>query len=85
MTNDGGTYPDPVTQHASRLSRLLAPLIDVAPSWIWRPANFRQLGPFSVHFCYGDEGRRTIEIDGRELLVGNRVRDPSTEQAGRYR
>jgi hypothetical protein len=63
----------------------MAPLIDAAPSWIWRPANFRQVGPLDIHFCYGHEGRRTVEVNGREILVGNRVRDPSAEQAGIYR
>lgn len=51
--------------HASRLSRLLAPLVDVAPAWIWRPANLRQLGLLDVHFCYGHDGHRAIEINGR--------------------
>lgn len=56
----------------SRLSRLLAPLVDVAPAWIWRPANFRQLGPLDIHFCFGHEGQRTVEINRREIIVGNR-------------
>jgi hypothetical protein len=55
-------------------------LIDAAPSWIWRPANFRQLGPLDVHFCYSGGGRRSVEINGREILVGNRRRDPSIER-----
>jgi hypothetical protein len=27
-----------------------------------------------VHFCY-DDGQRTVEIDGREVIRGRRVRD----------
>ena len=65
--------------HASRLSRRLAPLVDVAPAWIWRPANFRQLGPLDIHFCYGHNGHRTVEINGREIIAGNRVRNPDVE------
>jgi hypothetical protein len=65
------------------LSRLLALLIDVAPAWIWRSGNFRQPGSLDVHFCYGHDGQRTVEINGREIIVGNRARDPSHEQAKR--
>jgi hypothetical protein len=75
----GGAYPEAMSEHGwtpSRLSRLLAPLVDIAPAWIWRPANFRQLGPLRVHFCFGHEGKRTVEINGREIIVGNRSWDP---------
>jgi hypothetical protein len=47
-------------------------------------SNFRQLGPLDIHFCYMD-GRRTVEVNGREIILGNRVRDTSVQQAGRYR
>jgi len=34
---------------------------------------------------YRHDGHRTIEINGREIIVGNRARDPSVEQARRYK
>jgi hypothetical protein len=47
-------------------------LIDHAPAWIWRPGNLRFIGERTVHFCFGHDGRRTIEIEGREVAVGRR-------------
>jgi hypothetical protein len=81
LADNGEAYPRTMTDplHASRLSRLLAPLVDVAPAWMWRPANFRQLGPLDIHFCYGHDGHRTVEINGREIIAGNRVRNPDVE------
>ena len=55
------------------LDRLLAELVDVAPEFPWKPGNLRMIGSHSVHFCYGYGGHRTVEIDGREVIVGRRV------------
>ena len=74
-------YPEPMTS-AARLgligNRLLAGLIDVAPGWIWRPANLRLVGPHIIHSCYGN-CRRTVELNRREVIVGRRIRDSSRD------
>jgi len=54
------------------MKRLVAALIDLAPAWLWKPANLRFVGTHTVHFCVGHEGRRTVEWDGREIAVGRR-------------
>jgi hypothetical protein len=54
------------------MDRILALLIDVAPRWVWKPANLRIVRGHTLHFCFGHEGRRTIEWDGREIGVGRR-------------
>jgi hypothetical protein len=54
------------------MSRLVARLIESAPAWLWKPANLRFVGSHMLHFCYGHEGRRTVEWDGREIVVGRR-------------
>jgi hypothetical protein len=51
---------------------LAAVVIDHAPRWIWKPANLRMVGTHTLHFCFGHEGRRTVEWDGREVAVGHR-------------
>jgi hypothetical protein len=63
------------------LRRYVAFLVDAAPAWLWRPGNLRFVGSHTVHFCWGHEGRRTIEIDSREIAVGNRV----SQMASRHR
>jgi hypothetical protein len=55
--------------------RFLAELVHVAPEWIWRPGNLRMVGDHTIHFCYGN-GRRTVELDEREVIVGRRMRVP---------
>ena len=56
--------------------RAIETLIDAAPHWIWKPGNLRFIGARTLHFCYGLEGRRTVEWDGREIAVGRRQRVP---------
>lgn len=53
--------------------RIVAILIDLAPAWIWKPGNMRFLGTHALHFCYGHEGRRTIEWDGNDVAAGRRL------------
>jgi hypothetical protein len=54
------------------MKRLVGLLIDSAPAWVWKPANLRFVGPHMLHFCFGHEGRRTVEWDTREIAVGRR-------------
>ena len=51
----------------------MAFLIDHAPVWVWKPGNLRFIGSHVVHFCFGHEGRRTIEWDSREIAIGRRI------------
>src|SRR4029077_5063590 len=53
-----------------KVHRLVSGLVDIAPGWLWKPANLRYIGPHTLHFCFGHEGRRTVEWDGREVAVG---------------
>jgi len=54
-------------------------MIDLAPSWLWKPANMRFIGSHTVHFCFDGSGHRTVEFDARELARGRRVFDPVRE------
>ena len=54
-------------------------VIDMAPGWIWRLANLGFIGSHTVHFCYGGNGKRTVELDGREVIRGRRTRDSSRD------
>ena len=51
---------------------MLAFVIHRAPAWIWRPGNLRFVRGHVVHVCTIDDGLRTVEIDGREVLRGRR-------------
>jgi hypothetical protein len=55
------------------MRRLVAILIDLAPPWIWKSGNMRFVGAHTLHFCYGHEGRRTVEWDGHEYAAGRRI------------
>jgi hypothetical protein len=57
------------------MRRIAAEVIDRAPGWIWRPGNLRFVGRHSVHFCVADDGVRTVEINGDEVLRGRRHRN----------
>lgn len=57
------------------LARLLSEIVDRAPEFPWKPGNLRMVGSHTVHFCFGHGGRRTVEIDDREIIVGRRM-DP---------
>jgi len=54
------------------MHRLLALVIDTAPSWIWRPANLRFIGRHAIHFCFSG-GRRIVEINARTVAIGRRI------------
>jgi hypothetical protein len=56
-----------------------ASVIDLAPWWIWKPANLRFMGSHTVHFCYDGSGHRTVEFDEREIARGLRVFDSTQE------
>lgn len=60
----------------SLLDRLMAELVDRAPAFAWKPGNMRWVGSHTVHFCYGHDGHRTVEIDTREVIVGRRKMRP---------
>jgi hypothetical protein len=51
---------------------MAAYLIDLAPAWPWKPSNLRFVGSHTLHFCYGDESRRTVEWDDKTIAVGRR-------------
>jgi hypothetical protein len=55
------------------MKRLIALAIDFAPAWLWKSSNFRFVGSHTLHFCFGYEGRRTVEWDEREIAVGRRA------------
>ena len=65
-----------------RMHRLVSGLVDLAPGWLWKPANLRYVGPHTLHFCFGHEGRRTVEWDGREVAVGGRRRRARSGASG---
>jgi hypothetical protein len=66
------------------MDRVLAILVDVAPVWMWKPANIRWIGSRTLHFCYRD-GHRTVEFESRVLLAGHRQRAPRSDAAtGRH-
>jgi hypothetical protein len=52
--------------------RIAAMLIDLAPRWLWKPGNLRLVGSHALHFCFGYDGRRTVEWDTREIAAGRR-------------
>lgn len=62
--------------YCDRVQQILAALIDVAPAWLWKPANIRWVGSSILHFCYNNQSHRTVEFDGRTLIVGRRTRRP---------
>jgi hypothetical protein len=51
---------------------IVALLIDIAPAWIWKAGNFRYVGEHELHFCFGHDGRRTVEWDSHEIASGRR-------------
>jgi hypothetical protein len=61
------------------VARLLGRVLDVAPDWIWKPANIRWVGSRILHFCYDGKGHRTIELDSNVLAIGRRVHHPSRD------
>jgi hypothetical protein len=63
------------------MSRVVAAIIDLAPGWIWKPANLRFVGSHELHFCFGHDGRRTIEWDGRKIASGRRQWHTGSDQS----
>jgi hypothetical protein len=60
-------------------ARLVAAVIDIAPSWIWKPGNLRLVGSHTLHFRFGHEGRRTVEWDSRVVAIGRSTWAPRQE------
>ena len=57
------------------MHRMAAYLIDLASGWLWKPGNLRFVGSHTLHFCYGEESRRTVEWDDKTIAVGRGRRE----------
>jgi hypothetical protein len=59
------------TAYLCSVRTVVAMLVDSLPARLWLPANLHIIGSRTVHFCLGG-GRRTVELDGREIARGRR-------------
>lgn len=48
-------------------------VVDRLPIRLWRIGNLWQMAGHDVHFCMDAAGRRSIEVDGREIAHGRRI------------
>lgn len=49
---------------------MIGTIIDALPERLWWPANLYRLFGAEVHLC--TDGRRTIELNGRQIAHGHR-------------
>jgi hypothetical protein len=57
------------------MSALPTPLVDALPERLWFYGNLYRVFGRDVHCCVGDEGHRTIEVDGVEVGRGRPIGD----------